>query len=78
MKFTAVVQRDGGWFFAYCPEYESFEWELAVWLSPEYAESYNGQQGDRWDAQEDMALAGLGALIAALPCGILLGEARKW
>ncbi|MEX0938423.1 MAG: DUF2238 domain-containing protein [Pirellulales bacterium] len=23
--------------------YESFEWALAVWLSPEYAKSYNGQ-----------------------------------
>jgi methyl-accepting chemotaxis protein len=25
------------------------------------AEAYNGQQGDPWDAQKDMALAGLGA-----------------
>jgi len=28
------------------------------------ADDYNGQQGDMWDAQKDMALAGLGALIA--------------
>jgi putative membrane protein len=26
-------------------------------------EAYNGQQGDYWDAQKDMALALLGALV---------------
>src|SRR5690606_21945283 len=44
--------------------YEIVEWQLAVWMSPEYAESYNGQQGDVWDAQQDMALAAAGALLA--------------
>ena len=44
--------------------YEWFEWAIALMLSPEAAESYNGQQGDMWDAHADMLLATLGALIA--------------
>jgi putative membrane protein len=46
--------------------YELIEWAIAVGMSPEEAENYNGQQGDIWDAQKDMALATLGALIAWL------------
>ena len=46
--------------------YELIEWWIAVGMSPEAAENYNGQQGDIWDAQKDMALATLGALCAAL------------
>ena len=48
--------------------YEIIEWQLAMTLSPAQAEAYNGQQGDVWDPQKDMALAGLGAIIA---CGLL-------
>lgn len=29
------------------------------------ADAYNGQQGDVWDPQKDMAMAGLGALVTA-------------
>ena len=29
----------------------------------ETADRYNGQQGDVWDAQKDMALATLGAIL---------------
>jgi putative membrane protein len=43
--------------------YEVFEWLVAVMMAPDWAESYNGQQGDVWDAQRDMALAGLGAVL---------------
>ena len=28
------------------------------------AESYNGQQGDMWDAHKDMALAMIGSMIS--------------
>jgi putative membrane protein len=45
--------------------YELFEWGVAVALAPDAAEAYNGQQGDLWDAQKDMALALLGAMIGA-------------
>lgn len=46
--------------------YELFEWAIAMTLSPEDAEAYNGQQGDSWDAHKDMALALLGGIIAAV------------
>lgn len=45
--------------------YETFEWLLTLTAGPEEAEIYNGQQGDTWDAQKDMALAMLGALALA-------------
>lgn len=44
--------------------YEIFEWLLSLLLSPGMAEDYNGQQGDIWDAQKDMAIAILGACIS--------------
>jgi len=46
--------------------YEVFEWGLSVFLSPDQADAYNGQQGDMWDAQKDMALAMLGAILMIL------------
>jgi putative membrane protein len=46
--------------------YELFEWGLTRMASPEDAETYNGQQGDMWDAQKDMALALLGSSIVSL------------
>jgi putative membrane protein len=45
--------------------YEVFEWLLTLVMQGPLADAYNGQQGDMWDAQKDMALAVLGALIAA-------------
>lgn len=54
--------------------YELLEWSIAMTLSPEAAEAYNGQQGDIWDAHKDMALALLGGLITA---GIMLFETRQ-
>lgn len=44
--------------------YEWLEWAIALLLSPEAAESYNGQQGDAWDAHADMLLATIGAILA--------------
>ena len=46
--------------------YEIFEWLLAVGMRPADAEAYNGQQGDAFDAQKDMAIALLGALLASV------------
>ncbi|HYI41398.1 MAG TPA: DUF2238 domain-containing protein [Allosphingosinicella sp.] len=45
--------------------YEIFEWLLTLTMEGSVATAYNGQQGDLWDAQKDMALAALGALLAA-------------
>jgi putative membrane protein len=46
--------------------YELLEWVVALVLSPEQADAYNGQQGDFWDAQKDMALAMFGAIVMIL------------
>lgn len=46
--------------------YEVFEWLLTVFVSSEAAIEYNGQQGDWWDAQKDMALALVGSLFSIL------------
>ena len=46
--------------------YELFEWQLAVLMQGPLADAYNGQQGDIWDSQKDMALAACGAVVAAL------------
>lgn len=54
--------------------YEVFEWLLTLVLASADAEAYNGQQGDFWDAQKDMALASLGAVIAACT---LYGRKRR-
>lgn len=48
--------------------YEIFEWMLTLFMASADAEAYNGQQGDFWDAQKDMALAALGALITGAMC----------
>lgn len=46
--------------------YEWIEWIIAIGLSPEAAENYNGQQGDAWDAHKDMWIATVGALLSGL------------
>ncbi len=45
--------------------YEWIEWWIAIGLSPDEAEKYNGQQGDIWDAHKDMFVATIGAIISA-------------
>jgi putative membrane protein len=44
--------------------YELIEWGCAVAFGGDLALAYVGAQGDPWDAQKDMALASLGALIS--------------
>ena len=46
--------------------YELIEWWIAMGLSPEDAENYNGQQGDQWDAHKDMFLATVGAILTGI------------
>lgn len=43
--------------------YELFEWLLTIVMTSTNANNYNGQQGDLWDAQKDMAWAMLGSTI---------------
>ncbi|NMN03273.1 MULTISPECIES: DUF2238 domain-containing protein [unclassified Novosphingobium] len=44
--------------------YEIFEWLLTVIMATTDADAYNGQQGDLWDSQKDMACASAGAIVA--------------
>ncbi len=44
--------------------FELFEWAAAEFFGGDLGVAYLGTQGDEWDAQKDMALAALGALIA--------------
>lgn len=46
--------------------YEVFEWLLTVFMDSAEAKKYNGQQGDFWDAQKDMALALIGSSITSV------------
>jgi len=55
--------------------YEVFEWALAMAVAPEMAERYNGQQGDPWDAQKDMALAIAGSGVCSV--GLCLWRLRS-
>jgi putative membrane protein len=55
-----------GWVLAISSLYEIFEWLLTIVAAGETADRYNGQQGDVWDAQKDMALAALGAILVLL------------
>ncbi|NNH25827.1 DUF2238 domain-containing protein [Acinetobacter terrestris] len=48
--------------------YEWIEWWIAIGLSPEEAENYNGQQGDIWDAHKDILLATIGAIMTGMIC----------
>lgn len=43
--------------------FEVLEWGVVVAFGDEADQSYLGEQGDRWDAQKDMGLAGLGSLV---------------
>ena len=45
--------------------YEIFECSLTMTLSPADAGAYNGEQGDMFDSQKDMAIAAVGALLGA-------------
>lgn len=57
-----------GWVLAISCLYEIFEWLLTIAAAGDTADRYNGQQGDIWDAQKDMALAALGAImVLAIP-----------
>ena len=50
-------------FFRGTPQSRLPKWGIALMLSPEAAEAYNGQQGDMWDAHADMLMATVGSLL---------------
>ncbi|HCO61638.1 MAG TPA: DUF2238 domain-containing protein [Porticoccaceae bacterium] len=59
--------------------FELFEWGAAEVFGGALAMDYLGTQGDIWDAQKDMALASLGALLAMLVTAMInLGLQRDF
>jgi putative membrane protein len=46
--------------------YEIIEWIVASKVDPQSGLAFLGSQGDVWDAQKDMLLAGIGAFVAML------------
>ena len=63
--------------------YELIEWGAAVVFGGELGAAFLGSQGDVWDAQKDMALASLGALItmtvtASINAKYQRDFAREW
>jgi putative membrane protein len=62
----------GGWLFflvcsvvlAFAAFWELLEWWTALLAAPDVGVAFLGSQGDVWDAQWDMLLALLGALVA--------------
>lgn len=49
---------------AFAGSYEVVEWAAAFVLHPAASAGFLGAQGDFWDTQKDIAMAGAGALIA--------------
>lgn len=66
----AKVRGFWGYFFpldltmSFSALYEVIEWITARNVDPAAGLAFLGSQGDVWDAQKDMGLAGLGALLA--------------
>lgn len=69
--FVRIAKAKGFWGYyfpidltlAFSATYELIEWWSARKLDPSAGLAFLGSQGDVWDAQKDMALAGLGSII---------------
>lgn len=74
-EFFEKISKNNGFWSLYIPIefvlafsciYEIIEWAIAAIFGGDLGIAYLGSQGDIWDAQKDMALAGLGALVAMI------------
>jgi putative membrane protein len=87
LPWREVFQRLGGvrgfWSFAWpmlfivasSTLYELLEWAAAGVFGGELGMAYLGTQGDIWDAHKDMALAGLGGMLAMF--AVMIAEWRR-
>jgi putative membrane protein len=57
--------------------YEIIEWAMAQAVDPSAGAAYLGTQGDEWDAQKDMAMAGIGALLAMIVIAVIVARYDK-
>ena len=62
---------------AFSAFFEILEAIVAIIVSPELGAKYLGTQGDEWDAQEDMLLAFLGAILAMLVTWLLHKKSQR-
>ena len=62
---------------AFSAFFEILEAVVAIIVSPELGAKYLGTQGDEWDAQEDMLLAFLGAILAMLVTWLLHKKSER-
>jgi putative membrane protein len=70
--FMRATKASGGWAYvlplqgvmSFSATYEIIEWRVAERVDPSAGLAFLGAQGDVWDAQKDMALAVVGAVIA--------------
>ena len=77
--FTRVARVRGFWSFflpldvtlSFSALYEIIEWQTAARVDPAAGLAFLGSQGDIWDAQKDMMLAGMGAAAAMLIVALL-------
>ena len=72
----------GYWFpvefvLAFSCIYELLEWAIAVLFGGDLGIAYLGSQGDVWDAQKDMFLAGLGSVVAMAIIACIVCHYRK-
>jgi len=72
----------GYWFpvefvLAFSAIYELMEWGIAVIFGGDLGVAYLGTQGDVWDAQKDMFLAGLGSFIAMSIIALIVWYYRR-
>jgi putative membrane protein len=51
--------------------YEMMEAGAAMVLSPERGEEFVGMQGDMWDSQEDMFMAGIGSVVGVIVLAVI-------
>jgi len=51
--------------------YEMMEAGAAMVLSPERGEEFVGMQGDMWDSQEDMFMAGIGSIVFVIVAAVI-------
>ena len=80
--FLRLVHAKGFWAYyfpldvtlAFSAIYEIIEMLVAVVIAPSAGDAYLGTQGDIWDAQKDMALAGCGALL----CMLITAIGHRW
>jgi putative membrane protein len=70
--FLRIARTEGVWGYwlpielvlAFSAAYEIIEWLVAAQVEPSAGLAFLGSQGDVWDAQKDMLVAGIGAVVA--------------